>query len=152
MAHIHEKIDWCAGVYIVHQNKVLLRLHDKYKFWGEVGGHIELDEDPVTAAKRECKEEVGLDVKIYGEDKCTVATDEVNRDLVVPAFMNIHKINDTHQHIGIIYYATSDSMDVIPESPDDEWVWLTREEVEQHPNLRNKVRQYALGALDTLAS
>ena len=68
MAHIHELIDWTAGVYIVHKNKVLIRKHEKYGFWIHVGGHVELDEDPVTAAIRECKEEVGLDVTIYDPD------------------------------------------------------------------------------------
>ena len=57
MAHIHELIDWTAGVYIVHNNKVLIRLHEKYHMWVHVGGHVELDEDPVQAAIRECKEE-----------------------------------------------------------------------------------------------
>jgi len=46
MAHIHEKIDFTASVFVVHKNKVLLRMHDKYKMWLSVGGHIELDEDP----------------------------------------------------------------------------------------------------------
>lgn len=30
MAHIHEKIDFTVGVFIVHDGKVLLRFHDKY--------------------------------------------------------------------------------------------------------------------------
>jgi 8-oxo-dGTP pyrophosphatase MutT (NUDIX family) len=60
MPHIHEKIDFTAETFIVYKNKVLLRLHDKYKFWASVGGHIELHEDPNEAAVREAKEEVGL--------------------------------------------------------------------------------------------
>ncbi|MFK5282779.1 NUDIX domain-containing protein, partial [Lacticaseibacillus paracasei] len=63
MAHIHEKIDFTVEVFIVHKDKVLLRMHDKFKFWLSIGGHIELDEDPIQAAYREVKEEVGLDVK-----------------------------------------------------------------------------------------
>ena len=56
MAHIHEKIDFTASVYIVFENKVLLRLHDKYNLWLGVGGHIELDEDANAALLREVKE------------------------------------------------------------------------------------------------
>ena len=59
MPHIHEKIDFTAEVFIVHHNRVLLRLHDKYNIWLSVGGHIELNEDPMEAAIREVKEEVG---------------------------------------------------------------------------------------------
>ncbi len=63
MPHIHEKIDFCVEVFIVHKNKVLLRVHDKFKFWLSIGGHIELDEDPIEAAYREVKEEVGFTLK-----------------------------------------------------------------------------------------
>ena len=66
MPHIHEKVDFTVEVFIVHNGKVLLRKHDKYKIWLSVGGHIELDEDPNQAAIREVKEEVGLDVKLFG--------------------------------------------------------------------------------------
>ncbi len=62
MPHIHEKIDFTVEVFIVYDNKVLLRKHDKYKKWLSIGGHIELDEDPNQAAIREVKEEVGLDI------------------------------------------------------------------------------------------
>jgi 8-oxo-dGTP pyrophosphatase MutT (NUDIX family) len=151
MAHIHDKIDWTAGVYIVHANKVLLRLHDKYKIWIHVGGHVELDEDPVAAAKRECKEEVGLDITIYGEAGCPQYADANSRELPVPAHMNIHHVGDSgHQHIDCIYYATSESSNVIPENADDQWEWLTRDEIASHPNITSKIRAYALGALDAL--
>lgn len=46
MPHIHEKIDFTVEVFIVHENKVLFRMHDKFKKWMSAGGHIELDEDP----------------------------------------------------------------------------------------------------------
>lgn len=52
MPHIHEKIDFTAEVFVVYKNKVLLRLHDKYKIWLSVGGHIELHEEPNQAAVR----------------------------------------------------------------------------------------------------
>ncbi|MFM2374525.1 MAG: hypothetical protein RLZZ234_520, partial [Candidatus Parcubacteria bacterium] len=51
MPHIHEKIDYTADVFIVHENKVLLRMHEKYHTLLAVGGHVELDEDPAAAAK-----------------------------------------------------------------------------------------------------
>ena len=61
MPHIHNKIDFTVEVFIVYDNKVLLRKHDKYGMWLSVGGHIELDEDSNQAALREVKEEVGLE-------------------------------------------------------------------------------------------
>ena len=50
MAHIHEKIDFTASVYIVRDNRVLLHMHKKLNMWLPPGGHIELDEDPNQAA------------------------------------------------------------------------------------------------------
>src|SRR3989344_7895433 len=98
MAHIHEKIDFTAEVFIVYQDKVLLRQHDKYKKWLSVGGHIELDEDPNQAAVREVKEEVGLEVLLYEPPLYQAREKEGEyRELIPPQFMNIHKVNDTHQ-------------------------------------------------------
>jgi 8-oxo-dGTP pyrophosphatase MutT (NUDIX family) len=158
MAHIHELIDYTAGVYIVYQNKVLIRKHEKYGIWIHVGGHIELDEHPVEAAIREAKEEVGLDVTIPGyaglsanQTISTLGSAEPATRLPTPKHMNIHPINETHQHLDLIFYATADTDAVVPENPDDEWVWLTKEEVATHPHLSPLTKEYALGALSELA-
>ena len=68
MAHIHEKIDFTVAIFVVHDAKVLLILHRKLGKWLPLGGHIELDEDPEIAARREAKEESGLDVELLGEE------------------------------------------------------------------------------------
>jgi len=150
MAHIHELIDWTAGVYIVHNNKVLIRLHEKYNIWIHVGGHVELDEDPVQAAIRECKEEVGLDIIIYDAGPIPSELTTGNRHLITPAHMNIHYVNDTHQHCDLLYYATSETDVIIPENPGEQSVWLTKEEVEKHPDMEPQIKFYALGALEAL--
>ncbi|MBI4086956.1 NUDIX domain-containing protein [Candidatus Kaiserbacteria bacterium] len=152
MAHIHDKIDWTVSVFIVHKDKVLLRMHEKYHTFLGVGGHIELDENPLTAAKRECMEEVGLAVHIPGEDDPQLYLDDrfQLRMLPRPAHMNIHHISDTHQHLDIIYYATTESTDVIPENPDDVWEWLTKEELEKRTDILADIKFYALGALEEL--
>lgn len=128
MAHINELIDYTAGVYIVHKDRVLIRKHDKYGFWIHVGGHIELDEHPVEAAIREAKEEVGLDVTIPNykgqlakETGKKLGSIEPATPLPTPKHMNIHPINETHQHLDLIYYGTSETDEVIPENPTDEW-------------------------------
>jgi len=67
MAHIHDKIDFTAAIFVVQDHKVLLIHHRKLNKWLPLGGHIELDEDPEQAALREAKEESGLDVELLGE-------------------------------------------------------------------------------------
>ena len=149
--HIHPDIDYTAEVFIVHANKVLLRFHDKYKFWLSVGGHIELNEDPNQAAVREVKEEVGLDVVLWdGDQKLKHQRDEY-RELVPPFALNRHRISEAHEHVSMIYFATSDTDAVTPGSQDksDEWKWVAKEELARM-DLRTDIRFYAETALDTL--
>jgi 8-oxo-dGTP pyrophosphatase MutT (NUDIX family) len=103
MAHIHEKIDFTVAIFVVHDGKVLLIHHRKLDKWLPLGGHIELDEDPEQAALREAKEESGLDVELLGERPLT--TGPGTRALIAPRFLDIHRITDTHEHIGMIYWA-----------------------------------------------
>ncbi len=133
MPHIHEKIDFTAEVFVVYQNKVLLRKHDKYKMWLSVGGHIELDEDPNQAAIREVKEEVGLDV-ILADDLLRVSRDnKTYHELIPPKFLNKNKISETHWHVTLTYFARADTND-IKEVGDaevsDGCKWFTREELD----------------------
>src|SRR3989344_6773340 len=132
MPHIHEKIDFTVDVYIVHKNKVLIRKHDKYGMWCAPGGHIELDENPNQAVIREAKEEVGLDITLLEPRKRWTIPHQNRRELTPPFFMNIHPVNETHQHNSLTYFATSESDTVVPEKPTDEWKWLTVEELEQN--------------------
>lgn len=160
MAHIHELIDYTASVYIVCENRVLIRRHEKYHIWIHVGGHIELDEHPVEAAIREAKEEVGLDITIPGYHGIKAMDvrpfknehDVEDRALELPAprHMNIHRINETHQHLDLIFYGTSNTDRVVPENPDDQWVWLTKEEVETNSDMSPLIKSYAIGALEAL--
>ena len=103
MAHVHEKIDFTVAIFVVLDEKVLLIHHRKLDKWLPLGGHIELDEDPEQAALREAKEESGLDVELLGERPPT--TSPGTRALVAPRFLDIHRISDAHEHIGMIYWA-----------------------------------------------
>ena len=103
MAHIHEKIDFTVAIFVVHDGKVLVIHHRNLNKWLPLGGHIELDEDPETAALREAKEESGLEVELLGERPPTTAPG--TRALIAPRFLDIHRITDTHEHIGMIYWA-----------------------------------------------
>lgn len=49
MPHIHEKIDFTVEVFIVYNNKVLLRKHDKYGIWLSVDGPMIMTNVPFFA-------------------------------------------------------------------------------------------------------
>jgi len=103
MTHIRAKIDFTVAIFVVHDGKILLIHHRQLDQWLPLGGHIELDEDPEQAALREAKEESGLDVELLGERPPT--TSPGTRALIAPRFLDIHRINNTHEHIGLIYWA-----------------------------------------------
>ncbi len=103
MPHLHELIDFTVALFIVHEEKVLVIHHRKLEKWLPIGGHIELDEDPEQAALREAREESGLEIELVGERPPT--TEPGTRALIAPRFLDIHRISDTHEHIGMIYFA-----------------------------------------------
>jgi len=154
MAHIHEKIDYVADVFIVYENKVLLRKHDKYKKWLSVGGHIELDENPNQAAVREVKEEVGLEVKLYAPPSYQPVDKHGYQELIPSEFMNIHKTSDTHQHISLVYFATSDTDQLVLSETEvsDGCKWFTEEELaDPQYGIEQVIQKYARTALQKLA-
>lgn len=153
MPHIHignGQVDFTADVFVVFEDKVLIRMHDKYKIWLAVGGHIELDEDPNSAAVREVKEEVGLDVVLIGAAESWTGDSAGYTELIPPRFMNIHPISPTHRHISLVFFAKSTTDDVRPSGTDvsDEWHWFTKEElVKNEYGIKESIRHYALTAL-----
>ncbi|HBB49534.1 TPA: NUDIX hydrolase [Candidatus Nomurabacteria bacterium] len=155
MPHIHDKIDYCVEVFIVHKNKVLLRMHDKYNIWLSVGGHIELDEDPIEAAYREVKEEVGLEVKIVGEAHGPKNGEAENRGykyLIPPRYLGRHPVNENHEHIAFVYFATADTDQITDSTNEHERThtrWVNTEELEKMELIPN-VRFYATEALKEL--
>jgi ADP-ribose pyrophosphatase YjhB (NUDIX family) len=154
MPHIHDKIDFVAGTFIVRKNKVLLRMHDKYGMWLDPGGHVELDEEPSQAAVREAKEETGLDVSLVG----SLPNIEVPKDttlLIPPRFMQRHRVSETHEHISMIYFATCESDALNPGDGEsiDNLKWFTAEELKDSKyDIREDIKFYALEALRELGT
>jgi dATP pyrophosphohydrolase len=154
MSHIHTapgQVDHTVEVFIVYKDKVLLRKHDKYKIWLSVEGHIELGEDPNQAALREVKEEIGLDVMLSAPKGRPDFTEKDYKELIPPLFLNRHRISPTHEHVTHTYFATTDSDEVTPENPEDEWHWFTKAELEAAEDIKNSIKHYALTALENLS-
>jgi 8-oxo-dGTP pyrophosphatase MutT (NUDIX family) len=149
MPHIHEKIDFTVEVFLVYKNTVLLRLHEKYKIWLSVGGHIELDEEPNQAAIREVKEEVGLDIQLLDDLRPFKSESTEYKELIPPKFLNVNRINPTHQHVTLTYFAKAPTDQIIPESPTDVWKWVTVDELDTM-DLKPSIKYYAHQALREL--
>jgi 8-oxo-dGTP pyrophosphatase MutT (NUDIX family) len=128
-------------------------MHDKYNIWCSVGGHIELDEDPIEAAYREVKEEVGLDVVLVGKE-IPKFNDGHFSILMPPAYFGRHRVSETHEHLVFVYFAKTESdtvTDSISEHERSETKWVTMEELETMDLVPN-IKFYAQEALKELGS
>lgn len=156
MPHIHTKpgqIDFTVEVFIVHADRVLLRKHDKLGFWLSVGGHIELDEDPVEAAVREVAEEVGLSIQIDDSHMLDRECSESYRALVPPVFMCRMGQGPGHEHVTLTYFARSETNEVRPSGADrsDAWRWFAKSELSDPEfDLGTNIETYARTALERL--
>ena len=152
MAHTGEKACFTAEVYVVYDNKVLLRRHRKFNsMWLSVGGHVEDGEDPAQTAIREVKEEVGLDVELYSDYQLFHTNDGRYQNVVPPVAVGRHPISESPDHIVFNYFARAHTDALELEKPTDECRWYSKEELaslELEPN----IREYAEAALKALAS
>lgn len=122
-----------ASAYILNQDAVLLIFHPKIKKWLPPGGHIELNESPVEAVKREVKEEVGLDIEII-EDEHLVIGRWNAKSFARPFLCLEEEIPETknekaHRHLDFIYLAQALFPEKTIPSPDHPMKWFTFEEI-----------------------
>lgn len=152
MPHLHEKIDFTVAIFVVHDQKILLIHHRKLDKWLPLGGHIELDEDPEQAALREAKEESGLDVELLGERPPT--TEPGTRALINARFLDIHRINATHEHIGMIYWARPKSgVATLAAEEHHDIRWCTAAELDAlQPPMSNAVKWYCHKAIEEISA
>ena len=147
MPHIHKLIDYVISVYIVFKDKVLFIHHKKLNKWLPIGGHVELNEDPEEALLREVKEECGLKISILG--KKPKIKSKGTKTLYSPTFLNIHKISNTHKHIGLCYFAKAKTDKVILNKKEHSQIrWFNKKDLNNSKfKLDKVVKFYAKEAL-----
>ncbi|MGA8164932.1 MAG: NUDIX domain-containing protein [Waddliaceae bacterium] len=96
-----------ATVFILEDKKALLIFHRKFQKWLPPGGHIAPNETPAEAARREAKEETGLEISLIAQENIWITkwnAKSFERPYLclleeVPAYHNV----PAHQHIDFIY-------------------------------------------------
>jgi len=98
--------------FVMNENDVLLMKRAPHKRvfpnqYNGLGGHIERDEDPLTGARREIKEESGLDV--HSLRLCSVHNIDAGAETGIMLF---------------VYIAISDSRDFVDDGKEGNLEWL----------------------------
>lgn len=112
---------------IFHSNKLLLIHHKKLDLWLGVGGHIEENETPDRALRREIQEEVGIDIEFLQKTSIGLGA-ETHTLCALPFHVSIHKVKD-HDHCSLTYLceAATDQIKINKELK--AFQWLTKEEL-----------------------
>lgn len=132
-----------TSAYIIDGDKVLLVNHKKHKMWLPTGGHIEDNETPVQAIKREIKEEAGLDIEIIESIKHAklYSTAEI---LPAPYGISLHSVGD-HQHMDMRYICKVQGSKNL--SGSEECRWYTSEQVNSLDNCPEEVKDFMKEAI-----
>jgi len=78
------KIIIASGPVIIENNKVLLNNHGDTDFWKFCGGQVEdYEENLIEAARREAKEEMGIDIEILDQEPFISFARKNNNDIIL---------------------------------------------------------------------
>ena len=119
-----------ATTFISTQTHTLLHFHQKNKLWLPAGGHIEKNETPIEAAKREALEETGLYIEILPTNEDFQFIEPIQ--ITSPVSILLEDIEATitepkHQHIDLIFFAKPVRLNEI--NIPNEWYWVSEEEL-----------------------
>ena len=144
------------------QQRTLLLWHKRLGRWMPPGGHIDPNESPAEAARRECKEETGLDVEIMGDEQPDLFVKDRSEGEMLPRpfamlLENIpasaERNEPAHQHMDFLFIAKpideNQSLQ-LAEAEGGEMRWFTRDEVaalNEATEIFANVKAYILEAL-----
>ena len=117
-----------ATGFVVHDGHVLLHWHPKIGAWLSPGGHVEQNEDPVQAVRREVLEETGLEVEVvHTQPRLRLG---YPTEVEPPYTIMVEDIHDPvdgfHKHIDMIYFCRPSGP---PCALKDGWLWVSREDL-----------------------
>lgn len=124
------KIIIASGPVIVENNKVLLNKHGDDDFWKFCGGRVEdFEIDLEETAKREVKEEMGLEIEILND---------------LPYFFYTKKEKDGEKiSVVLVHFLAKRLSEIKPGDDIKEWAWLDLDSLEKEnlaPNVLATLR------------
>jgi 8-oxo-dGTP pyrophosphatase MutT (NUDIX family) len=127
-----QKIIIASGPVIVEGGKVLLNQHGDTEFWKFCGGRVEdLETDLIENARREAKEEMGIDIEILVEKPFIAHT--------------IKEIPGSKVDVILVHYLAARIGEIKPGEDIREWKWIPLEELANKnlaPNIVPALRHF----------
>jgi 8-oxo-dGTP pyrophosphatase MutT (NUDIX family) len=128
-----------ATVYVVCDGATALHDHERLGMWLPPGGHLDRDELPHEAARREVREETGLEVELLAprDDLASPTVESLPR---AQAFLlediDVHPDGRvSHQHVDFVFFGRVDAREIRPAGDDEadpaRWEWFTPERLER---------------------
>ena len=134
------------STYLLNESltKTLFLMHPKFYKWLPPGGHIEANETPEEAARREIAEETGvLNIEFISNKLNSEFTDSRTEMLLNPHFIMSQQIETDHYHLDMIFFAKILEKDYI--SPEKHNLrWFSIEDVENEKEIFDNVKKLAL--------
>lgn len=122
------KTDLVVGGYGFHNNKLLLVLHKLQGLWLPVGGHIEENETPDDALRREFKEETGLEIVLLDTPSLPMVGN-IKKHLARPFYSNVHTCKD-HDHACAFYICEIPDTSTLKLNKElKEYIWVKENQV-----------------------
>ncbi|MFN8638085.1 MAG: NUDIX domain-containing protein [Dehalococcoidia bacterium] len=106
--------------------------------WLPPGGHIEADEDPIQAVRREVLEETGIEVDVLGWTALGITEPPQLPPPVTIGVYDIERDGGTstpHQHIDFVYFTRPVAGAALELPPSDGWTWVSEDALREASEL-----------------
>ena len=135
--------DFTATIFVVQEGRTLLLMHRKLGAWFPPGGHIDENELPDDAARREVLEQSGLVVELVSHKSNLGGVGVLSQ----PECILLEDISSDHQHIDLIYFArvTGGKLSVRPSEAID-YRWCSEIDLEA-PDIHEDIRRLGQQAI-----
>lgn len=139
------KKDLVAAGFIVDNDKVLLIHHKKLKKWLPAGGHIEANETPEEALRREMMEELGIEIELPLSSNIPLDS-TIRENISLPFDINVHSVGD-HDHCCLFYLCKPKGSITINKNELNDAKWFSYQDLDSS-EIGENIMQQAKKALE----